>query len=81
MYKILSYPIFIQQTLMEGKVTLGYWAIRGLSERLRQLLEYCGVPYTQELYEGANRDKWFNEDKPKLGAKNPAITLPYLIDG
>jgi len=66
---------------MEGKVTLGYWAIRGLSERIRQLLEYCGVQYTQELYDGTSRDKWFNETKPKLLEKNPAITLPYLIDG
>ena len=67
---------------MEGSVKLGYWAIRGLSERLRLLLEYCGVAYTQEIYEGPDgRERWFNTDKPKLIEKNPAITLPYLIDG
>ena len=68
---------------MEGQsVTLGYWAIRGLSERLRQLLEYCNIPYTQDLYAGPEgREKWFNEMKPKLVDKNPAITLPYLVDG
>lgn len=67
---------------MEGGVTLGYWAIRGLAERLRQLLVFCGIPYTQTLYGGAEgRTKWFTEDKGKLVGKNPAITLPYLIDG
>ncbi len=68
---------------MEGAtVTLGYWAIRGLSERCRQLLEYCAIPYTQDTYEGAEgRNKWFTEVKSKLQEKNPAITLPYLIDG
>lgn len=32
---------------MENKVVLGYWNIRGLSERIRQLIEYCGIPYDQ----------------------------------
>jgi len=63
-------------------VTLGYWAIRGLSERIRQLLEYLSIPYNEVKYEGPEgRAKWFNEDKPKLIEKNPALTLPYLIDG
>jgi len=30
---------------MENKVILGYWAIRGLAERIRQLLEYLAIPY------------------------------------
>lgn len=65
-----------------GSVKLGYWAIRGLSERIKQLLEYTKTSYTLELYEGPEgRDKWFSQDKPKLVEKNPAITLPYLIDG
>lgn len=38
---------------MEGKLVLGYWAIRGLAERIRQLLEYLGFSYTEERYEGA----------------------------
>jgi glutathione S-transferase len=65
----------------EPGVKLGYWAIRGLAERIRQLLEYCGVPYSQEVYAGAEgREKWTNADKPRLIEKHPAITLPYLID-
>jgi len=61
---------------------LGYWAIRGLAERIRQLLEYLGFSYTEERYEGAEgRARWFEQDKPKLSDKNPALTLPYLIDG
>lgn len=45
------------------------------------LLEYTGLPYDQELYPFVNREKWFGELKPTLQGKNPAITLPYLIDG
>lgn len=67
---------------MEGKLILGYWAIRGLAERIRQLIEYLGLPYAEERYEGADgRARWFEQDKPKLSHKNPALTLPYLIDG
>jgi glutathione S-transferase len=67
---------------MEGKVTLGYWAIRGLAERIRQLLEYLSIPYQEDRYEGAEgRAKWFSEVKPTLTERNPALTLPYLIDG
>ena len=43
------------------------------------LLEFVGAEYDQEKYE--SREKWFNEDKPKLSEKNPALTLPYLLDG
>lgn len=67
--------------MQEGKVTLGYWGIRGLSERIRMLLEYVGIPYDEVKYSGQTRDKWFNEVKPELHKKNPAITLPYLLDG
>jgi glutathione S-transferase len=67
---------------MENQLVLGYWSIRGLAERIRQLLEYCGLPYTEEKYEGeADRHRWNNEVKPQLILKNPAITLPYLRDG
>jgi len=61
---------------------LGYWAIRGLAERLRLLLEYCEIPYTEEKYEGPEgRVRWFSKVKPSLLEKNAAINLPYLIDG
>ena len=43
------------------------------------ILEYTGVSYDEVRYD--NREKWFNEDKPKLSHKNPATTLPYLTDG
>lgn len=66
---------------MEGKVQLGYWEIRGLSERIRMLMEYLGIQYEMIPYNKDNREKWFNEIKPELQKKNPAITLPYLIDG
>ena len=67
---------------MDQQVTIGYWKIRGLSERCRQLLEYCGVPYTQKFYEGKEGyEQMINVDKPKLMEKNAAVTLPYLLDG
>jgi len=63
-------------------VKLVYWNIRGLSEKVRQVIEYCGVPYTQErMRVPEDREKWTNEIKPELIKKNPAITLPYLVDG
>ena len=67
---------------MEQSVKLGYWKIRGMSEKIRHLLEYCGVPYTQEKYSGPeDANRWFKEQKPKMMQKTPAINLPYLIDG
>lgn len=60
---------------------LGYWQLRGLGEMIRELLEYTKLPYEQIVYPEDNEDKWFKEDKPKLIQKNPAITLPYLLDG
>jgi glutathione S-transferase len=65
----------------EGKVVLGYWDIRGLAERIRHLLEYTGLTYDQVFYAESKEDQWFQVDKPKLLEKNPAINLPYLIDG
>jgi glutathione S-transferase len=63
------------------KVQLGYWKIRGLGEKVRMILEYVGIPYEEIKYGNDQEDKWFNEDKPKLLNQNPAINLPYLIDG
>lgn len=34
----------------ESKVTLGYWNIRGLAERVRIALEYFQIPYDQVKY-------------------------------
>ena len=47
----------------------------------RQLLEYTKLPYEEVKYDQDKEDQWFKVDKPKLLAKNPAINLPYLIDG
>lgn len=64
-----------------SKLVLGYWPIRGLAERIRLLLEYFGLQYEQVFYLESNEDQWFKEDKPKLLASNPALNLPYLLDG
>ena len=67
--------------MQEGPVVLGYWAIRGLAERLRMLLEYTQTPYTEEKYTPETAPKWFGEVKPKFLEKNPAANLPFLHDG
>lgn len=35
---------------MSQKVTLGYWNIRGLAEKVRHLLEYLHIEYDQVIY-------------------------------
>lgn len=45
------------------------------------ILEYLEIPYEEIKYNNQEEDKWFNEDKLKLIGKNPAVNLPYLIDG
>lgn len=59
------------------KVVLGYWKIRGLAQYIRHLISYTGIQFEEVLYD--NPDKWFKEDKEKLGFDFP--NLPYLIDG
>lgn len=59
------------------KVVLGYWKIRGLAQYIRHLISYTGIQFEEVLYEG--QEKWFKEDKEKLGFDFP--NLPYLIDG
>ena len=64
------------------KIILAYWNQRGLVEKNRQLLEYCNIPYEDKVYVRPNDlDKFYKIDKPALTLKNPALTLPYLIDG
>jgi glutathione S-transferase len=60
-----------------GKVVLGYWAIRGLGQSIRYVLEYTNTPYEDKKYD----EDWFGEkgDKEKLGLDFP--NLPYLLDG
>ena len=66
---------------MQEPVKLGYWQIRGLAERVRMIMEYLSIPYQMVDYNKDNSPSWFKEIKPELMKKNPAITLPYLIDG
>jgi glutathione S-transferase len=72
---------------MENKTStkpiLGYWAIRGLAQPIRLLLEYAGIEYTDKRYVCGdastkfNREQWTSE-KHKLGLDFP--NLPYWID-
>lgn len=68
-----------------GGMVLGYWAIRGLGQPIRLLLEVSGIEYEEKRYalekraDGTwSRDQWFDV-KHKLGLPFP--NLPYLIDG
>ena len=45
------------------------------------IMEYLRIPYEMVHYNADTRQKWFKEIKPELIKKNPAVTLPYLIDG
>lgn len=62
---------------------LAYWAIRGLAQPIRLLLNYVGEEFEDKQYEVGpapdyNRDCWMNE-KHSLGLPFP--NLPYYIDG
>lgn len=65
------------QTDKTGKVTLGYWGIRGLAQVPRLLLAYTGAVWEDVKY--TQREQWFDKDKKDLGFDFPNI--PYLIDG
>jgi glutathione S-transferase len=66
------------------KPVLGYWAIRGLAQPIRLLLEYAGVDYQDKRYicgdasTNYDRSQWLKE-KFNLGLEFP--NLPYWIDG
>lgn len=67
------------------KPELGYWKIRGLGQALRVQLAYCGVDFTDKMYEvnqledgGWDTSDWTSV-KPTLGMPYP--NLPYIIDG
>jgi len=57
----------------KSEIILGYWAIRGLAEPIRLLMEYTGFKYTEKKYSG---EDW-THDKSSLGFDFP--NLPYLI--
>lgn len=68
----------------EGQgMVLGYWAIRGLAQPIRLLLEYTGEKYKDERYEcgdapSFDRSCWMDK-KYSFGLDFP--NLPYLLDG
>lgn len=67
------------------RVTLAYWAIRGLAQPIRLLLEYVQVPYEDKLFEQGkapdfDKSCWFDVKDTILG-DYPMPNLPYLIDG
>ena len=72
------------------RLLLGYWAIRGLGQPIRLLLEHVGLPYAEKRYhiqlaEAAtaeapakwDRSEWYSE-KHDLSLAFP--NLPYLLD-
>ncbi|GFS39621.1 glutathione S-transferase Mu 1 [Nephila pilipes] len=60
-----------------GKVTFGYWNIRGLAEPIRVLLHYKKVDFEDKRYV-LGTDEWSNE-KFNLGLDFP--NLPYYMEG
>mmetsp|Transcript_37869 Transcript_37869/g.86312 ORF Transcript_37869/g.86312 Transcript_37869/m.86312 type:complete len:240 (-) Transcript_37869:51-770(-) len=71
------------------KLTMGYWAIRGLAAPMRMMAAYSGTEIEEMRYaatkkaddSGWETPAWFGEDKPVLAEKNAMINLPYMIDG
>merc|ERR1711893_59720 len=62
---------------------LGYWAIRGLAQPIRFILEYTGTQYEEDRIVAGpapdfDRSEWTNK-KFTLGLDFP--NLPYYIDG
>lgn len=67
------------------KVTLGYWAIRGLANPIRYLLVYTETPFDDLWYQQGDKSTNFSgaawtDVKPTL-TKHDFPNLPYLIDG
>lgn len=67
----------------ENQIVLGYWAIRGLAEPIRLVLQYTKTSFINKTYEESdapdyNRNQWLDE-KETLGLDFP--NLPYLLDG
>lgn len=69
-----------------AKPSLGYWAIRGLAQPIRLMLEYTGTEFEDKKYEcgpAPDYDKscWFDV-KPNFKAMGLHFpNLPYYIDG
>lgn len=72
---------YLSEKIMSQPVTLGYWNIRGLAERIRLVLEYLQIPYNQVIFTPETEDEWFAKLKPEYLKKNAAANLPFLLDG
>ena len=58
---------------------IGYWGFRGRVEPIHLLLELTETPYERVTYLMKEKEKWYDEDKVKLGFEYP--NLPYLVEG
>ena len=74
-----SCATFKSSRYRSSELTLAYWNIRGLSEPVVLILEYLDVKYHYKRYEEANKEEWFEKDKPAF--KGDFANLPYLVDG
>jgi len=63
----------------DGKIEMGYWAIRGLGAPCRMMLEHAALDYTD--YQVKEPGQWFGPKKEEIKKMNPLANLPYLIDG
>eukprot|EP01083_Nonionella_stella_P097038 272780_1 len=69
----------------KSEIVLGYWAIRGLAQPIRFILEYTGFPYKDHIYTQGDapdfdRSVWLSEKKKNdWGLDFP--NLPYMVDG
>ncbi|KAF2353730.1 Glutathione S-transferase N-terminal [Trinorchestia longiramus] len=68
---------------MATEPVLGYWALRGLAQPLRDMLAHAGVAYEDKQYSIGpapefSPQEWTSE-KESLGLEFP--NLPYYIDG
>ena len=66
-------------------MTLAYWAIRGLAQPIRLLLEHVGADYEDKRFEQGpapdfDKSCWYQVKEQVLG-DYPFPNLPYLIDG
>jgi glutathione S-transferase len=62
---------------MNGKVTLGYWRVRGRGQVPRLLLAFTGAVWEDVQYTAP--EQWLGGDKNALQLDFP--NLPYLIEG
>jgi len=68
--------LYLTKRKKTGKITMGYWGIRGLGAPLRMMLEYAGAEYEDVQY--TEPGPWFAEKKPELLKKNALANLPFL---